>query len=297
MDTESTKRWLRYFVAFRGLSLMPERVAYRLASHMGDLDLRRENAWAESFASGLRLAFPSWAESRISASVRAHFRMMAREVLDVFYLPRRREQHLGKVIFPSGFEVLEHAKQGGKGTIIAMAHFGRPIMLSTALGLSGHRIGILSQAVDERNPDLSSVDSTYLQNKLLHTVAKAGGRGITTKDNLRVLYNALDQGETIIIMLDVVEPDAEKRFKAPFLGGILGVPRGIVRLASKTGARLIYGVAKDQGHTVATELRALPPEPGAAMTAAILELEKDVLEAPWQWWQWRQLNHFWGHAP
>src|SRR5450759_1429251 len=296
MDKESRKRWLRYFVVFRGLSWMPERIAYRLASRIGDMDMRRQTAWAESLASGLRVAFPSRADSFIVGSVQENFRMMAREVLDVFYLSRRRVQDLGKVFLSSGFGALEQATQGGQGTIIAMAHYGRPIMLSTALGLSGYKVGMLSQAVDERNPTLNPAEQTYLQYKLRHTVAQAGGRWITTMDNLRLLYQALNRGETIIIMLDVLEPDPGKRFEAPFLGGIMGTPMGIVRLATRTGARLVYGVAKEQGRVVAPELRPLPEQPEAAMVAAIRELEKDVLEAPWQWWQWGHFGQVWRPA-
>lgn len=292
-DRELKKRWLRYFVAFRGLSLLPERIAYWFASRLGDWDSRQENDWAAAFSRGLRLAFPLQTESFIAGSVQAHFRMMAREVLDVFYLPRRRVAHLGSVFFPSGFEILKRPEMDGRGTIIAMAHYGRPIMLSTALGLSGYRIGMLSQAVDERNTALNQVEQRYLQYKMRHTVAQAGGSWITTMGSMRRLYEALNRGETIIIMLDVFEPDPAKRFQAPFLGGILEIPTGIIRVAKKTGARLVYGVARELGRTVAPELRPLPDDPEAALAVAVRELEKDVLEAPWQWWQWRQFEHVW----
>jgi KDO2-lipid IV(A) lauroyltransferase len=288
-----SQRWFRYFVVFRGLSWLPERAAYRLANCVGDFDRRRQSGHAEAVAAGLRLAFPTQSDALIADLVQANFRMLAREVLDVFYLSRRSASDLGKVFFPSGFEVLERAGQERRGTIIAMAHYGRPIMLSTALGLAGFRVGMLSQAVDERNPDLDAVEQSYLQFKMRHTVAQAGGPWITTRDNLRSLYEALAQGEILIIMLDVAEPDPAKCFEAPFLGGTLAVPNGILRIAQKTGARLVYGVARDRDRAVAAELRPLPEAPDAALTAAIRHLEGDVLAAPWQWWQWYHLKHVW----
>ena len=290
MTPRPWQRWLRYFVAFRSLSWLPERLAYPLAGCIGDWDLWREPARAKALGAGLRLAFPTQTDTHISDMAQAHFHMLAREVLDAFCLPHRAARDLGQILFPSGLDALRGA---GQGTIIAMGHYGRPIMLSTALGLSGYRIGMLSQAVDERNAALDAVEQSYLQFKMRHTVAQAGGRWITTQDNLRSLYEALAQGEIMIIMLDVAEPDPARRFEAPFLGGTLAVPSGILRLAAKTGARLVYGVAKDRGRAVAAELRPLPQAPEAALTAAIGELEKDVREAPWQWWQWHQFGQVW----
>lgn len=300
VDLIEAKKWLRYHALYAPLCHLPRNLSYRLADHLGDRDRQRQSADAAAVAHGLRLAIgglPSAADPTafVMEQQREYFRMMSRELLDVFGLLRLGPEHLGagRPLELVGQEYLREAQAVGRGVIIVMSHYGRPVMLSTALGLAGFSVGILSQPVDERNSSLSPVDSRYLQYKVGCTVAKAGGRWVTTLDNLRVLYDALRNGETIIIMQDVVEPDPTRRVTAPFLGGTIGLPPGILRLAKHTGARLVYGAAQDRHSGVRAEIRPLPIDPQAGVVAAMAELEKDVRNTPWQWWQWPALSALW----
>lgn len=299
LDLADCKKWLRYYALYAPLAYFPRSLAYRLVDYLGDADCRRQATVASAIACNLRLAAAHLTdtdlETFIAIQQREYFRMMSRELLDIFCLLRLGPGHLGlgRPLELVGLEHLQEAEAGGRGVIIVMSHYGRPVMLSTALGLAGFTIGFLSQAVDERNTVLTSVDRRYLRFKCDRTVAQAGGRWITTMDDLRVLYKALREGETIIIMQDVCEPDLARRITVPFLGGILGIPPGILRLATNTGARLVYGSAHDQHSGVRAEIRPLPICPQAAVMAAVGELEKDVRNAPWQWWQWAAFDSLW----
>lgn len=295
LDPALKKLWRHYFVIYRGLSLLPSMLAYRLTDWLGIRRLQRERTVAEGMMHGMRSAMPEITPESARLNVASFYRMAAREVLDVFVLPQLRPHDIGRTLIPIGFENLRAER--GRGTIIAMAHFGRPIMLSTALGLSGFEIGMLSQPVDHRNPHLNAVDRAYLTLKIANTVAQAKGRWLTTLDNPRFLYKALERGETIIIMLDVISPEARPAYQANFFGGTLSIPTGILRLMEKTGARLVYAAAIDQGMTVRAEIRALDAAtPGAAMQAAVTELEMDARAHPEQWWQWGALHHVWKPA-
>jgi len=123
--------------------------------------------------------------------VQAHFRMLARR--SWMYLPAPpQSERLGRAFFPSASDT-EKAGQGGHGTIIAMAHYGRPIMLTPRSALPDSGSDAV-QAVDERNPALDAVEQSYLQFKCVipwRRPAAAGSR----PDNLRSLYQALAQGE------------------------------------------------------------------------------------------------------
>ena len=292
LDADLKEIWRQYFITFRGLSLLPPGMAYRLVQRVAREKYRREQSWVEKMIAGVSLAYPDAPASFATEMVKAHYDMAAREILDVFYLSRLRQRHLGRTLIPCGFDTLSKT-QPGRGTIIAMGHYGRPIMLSTALGLSGFKIGMLSQAVDARNSGLNPVMQIYLQYKMERTISQAGGTWLTTLDSPRLLYAAMERGESIIIMLDVPKVDAKKRIEAEFLGGTLSVPVGILRLLQKTGARLVYGVTIDHGRVVGAEIRSLPEKPEQAMAAAIQELHKDVRANPWQWWQWGQLDLLW----
>lgn len=293
LDNILKKRWLRYFCFFRLISFLPRFLAYRLATYMGKRDFRRDPEWAKLLTAGLKLAYPELPEADISCHVKANFQLLARETCDVFRFSRMSRSDFGRGIAPVGFELLREAQAAGKGVIILMGHYGRPMMLSTALGLSGYKIGMLSQAVDERNPGLNPVERQYLQYKMKEALSRSGGSWVTTKDPLRALYRLLQAGETIIIMQDVAQLDREKGISVPFLGGTLTIPKGSLRLAQQTGAKLLYGVAKELDSAICVELRDLPADKTMAVQVAAKELEKDVRDAPWQWWQWYHLHQVW----
>lgn len=295
MISKSWAKTLKYRLILPMIARLPRRLAFYLTTKLG----RRyfwhfEQDWIKAYRAGLQQAFPQATHEQVENWVYQHFGMMAREELDVFYLTRMRINTLDQMLSLSAAALLEHRQLGGK--IIIMAHAGRPIMLSSALGLSGLSIGMLSQVIDERNPHLDAPTRAYLQYKMHHTVHLAGGRWVTTADHLRVMYDALKQGETLIIMMDLVEANPDRQIKLNFLGGQLKLPPGIIRMAQSTGAKLYYGRALDQNNMAQCSIVALPDDPILAMQTAADLLEADVKQAPWQWWQWNNLPLLWNQT-
>lgn len=292
----TAKEWaktLKYRLILPLIARLPRRWAFYIATKIG----RRffwtfEPEWIEGYRNGLKQAFPEVDPSLIETWIYEHFGMMAREELDVFYLTRMHTNNLPQMLTLSADSLLQKSQESS-GKIIIMAHAGRPIMLSSALGLSGLSIGMLSQVIDERNPHLDPPTRHYLQYKMHHTVRIAGGRWVTTADHLRVLYNALKQGETLIVMMDLVEADPARQVRLDFLGGQLKLPPGILRMAERSGAQLYYGRALDQQSMAVCSITPLPKDPFQAMQAAVNLLAEDIHKAPWQWWQWNNLPLLW----
>ncbi|MBD3768389.1 MAG: hypothetical protein IE928_10680 [Gammaproteobacteria bacterium] len=286
---------IKYKLILPLISRLPRKSAFTLATKLG----RRffwlfEPEWIESYRAGLKLAFREATHEQVEQWVYAHFGMMAREELDVFYLTRMNRKTITDMASLNADALIKERNNCGK--IIVMAHAGRPIMLSSALGLSDLSIGMLSQVIDERNPHLDEQTRDYLQYKMHHTVRIAGGRWVTTADHLRVLYDALKQGETIIIMMDLVEADPARQVKVDFLNGQLALPPGIIRLVQRSGAKLFYGRALDSHEQTVCSVIALPDDPVLAMQAAAQQLENDINIAPWQWWQWNNLPLMWSRT-
>ena len=287
----STKRFV-YRRALPVVSQLPRGVAYPLVTRLGKRYFwQHERDWVHAYRTGLSVGLNEATGEQLDTWTRAHFGMLARETLDVYRLPGLSRQSS----FPWG--KLEAAEllgdDSGQGKIIVMAHMGRPVLLSTALGLAGLSIGMLSQVVDARNPNLDEPTRGFLLHKMNHVVRLSGGRWVTTADNLRVMYDALQQGESIIIMMDLVEPDLRRRMSFPFLGGQLHLPPGIVRIAQRVGARLYYGRALDRGAKASCSVVPLPLDPVLALRVATQLLEADVKEVPWQWWQWNNFQLMW----
>ncbi len=210
-----------------------------------------------------------------------------------FFYPKYPNQIVSVLLTCRDWTCSWRPQQEGKGVVLAMGHYGRPIMLSTQLGVLGCKIGMLTQTIDERNPNLNAVERSYLARKMRIVMDAAGGRWLMLDDSMRLLYSGLKSGETIIMMYDLHEANPSSMLELPFCGGTMRLPRGVERVAERTGARVIYGIARDKGRRVEAELRKLPQNPQQALIAAVKELEKDVQAAPWQWWQWPLYDHAW----
>lgn len=296
MQTKLFYRWIRYQLLFRPLAFLPAIIAYRIARFIGYVDSRINSTAAKAYFDGLSKAQPHLSATQRGCFWQGHCEMMAREILDIFRLSKISSDNCQQIIDIQGLDVLQQARQGARGVILAMGHFGRPTMLSTGLGVNGHKIGMVTQIIDERNPNLNSVERGYLAFKMKQTVAASQGRWIMLGGSMRSLYDGLKSGEVIILLFDLYEGRQKNVEQTAFLGGQLTLPRGIERVAKKTGAKIIYGVARDAGRRVEVELRGLPEEPHEALLAAVKELEKDVSKTPWQWWQWGMIDHIWDHS-
>ncbi len=286
-------RWIRYNVLFRSMAFLPAVIAYPIAKIIGYFDSRINADGRRVYQQGLGRAFPDLSTKECDNYWQKYCEMMSREILDTFLLSKITAENCHQTIDIQGLDVLSQAQQGGRGVILAMAHFGRPTMLSTGLGVSGQKVGMVTQIIDERNPVLSSVERVYLAFKMKQTIHASRGRWIVLGGSMRSLYSGLKAGETIIILFDLYEARQKNVLESPFLGGKLALPRGIERISRKTGAKIIYGTAKDKGRQVVVKLRSLSEDPRGALSMAVAELEKDIIDAPWQWWQWGMLNSTW----
>ncbi|MDL1959660.1 MAG: hypothetical protein LWX01_09000 [Deltaproteobacteria bacterium] len=286
---------IRMLGVFPLISLLPLPVAYSIATWIGTLDSRRESPYIKDLRAGLKRCFP-YLEDRpdvLRRWLKNTCCMQAREMLDAYVIGRQTGRSIGRLSEISGRQYLTHALENGRGVIIVLSHYSRLNMLACTLGLTGQQTGILTQAVDRRNPFLDWVDRTYLRNKLRTYYRITKGTGVTLEDDLRGIYRALKANEAIVILLDAYNPRLRRFRKYPFLGGKLYLPTGIERISVATKAALVYGVVKENGWRVKAEIRPLPGTGAEAMLQAVRELEQDVSERPWEWWQWGYMNTMW----
>lgn len=277
-------RWL-----FPVLARLPMPLAYRLAGAVGRLDARRQPELAASLCAAVDRVLPG----QVRGGVEDYFAMLAMETLDACFLPRMTAANVRDWVRLEGVEHLEAAQGEGRGVILVMAHYGRLILTMVAIALSGHPLGMLTMAVDESNPGLDPDERRFLARKVGNVRRLLGGRWVSLGGPLRDLYRGLEAGEAITILLDAYMPSFGTRIGVPFMGGSLLVPQGVERLARKTGARMVYGVAVTEGHRVRASLRPLPDGAEAGLRAAVAELERDVRAHPWHWWQWNILDLVW----
>lgn len=297
MISAQRQQWLRYYTLFQPLAYLPLPLAYHCANRIGARDAARQAVACAYIDQGLQRILP--VELYQSDHVEHYFKMLARETLDVFVMARLQQNSRQSLINlrPDALAVLHNAKTDGRGVIIAMSHYSRINMLLLALALAGERLGMLTMTTDKRNTELDPVTRQYLNFKIGTLLRFIQGRWIMLADDMRSLYRALEQGETMVLLLDSYTPERiQKKLSLPFLGGHLAVSRGIVRLAQKTGAQIVYGVPYENGWRIEASLRPLSTDPEQALHEAIAQLEQDILKTPWAWWHWNIWDAIWTPA-
>ncbi len=287
-------KWLRYRVLFPALALLPPAFGYWVATHIGRCDASRHPSRA-AVTHSLMTIHPHLEQEpeHLEALLVHYFQMMAKDMLDCFRMPAFTPHNTRDLIRVCGIEHLVTAKAAGAGVILVISHYGRFFMLGPGLKFAGQEFGMLTTVVDERHPHYDPMDRWYIATKLHNTQLFSRGTWITTGDDRRKIYRALKAGEVILIALDGTETSSTTRYNFPFLGGTLSLPEGIVRIAAKTGAHMVYAAAIERGRGVEINIQPLPEEPIAGLTQAVCLLERDVAAFPWQWWQWAALGSLW----
>lgn len=294
MKVASLRKRLRYRAVFPALSRLPQAPCYRAAQHIGRRDARSHPSRA-AIARGMMRMFPRLAEdpAQLETLLERYFMLMAKSTLDCFYMQGLNPDSADRLITVHGIEHLAAARAAGRGVIIVISHFGRVSLLGPGLGFSGQRSGMLTTMVDQRNPHLDPVDRWFHSTNAANIQSHLGGPWITTGDNPRRIYQALKAGEAIIIVMDGLETNSDARVSFPFLGGTLSLPGGIMRIANKTGASLVYASTIDKDTGTEINLYPLPDEPEAGIAAAVKIFERDFADEPWQWWLWEALDAIW----
>lgn len=291
-------KWLRYRVAFPLLSVLPRSLGYRIVARIGNWD-ENHDVNRNAIASGLIRVFPYLTQQPdyLKILLQHHYRMMARDTLDCFLMPRFTPSNAANMIRVEHAEVLSEAQAVGKGVIMVISHYGRFFMLGPGIKFAGMEFGMLTTVVDERHPSYDPVDRWYIATKLHNTQLFSRETWVTTADDPRALYRSLKAGKIMLVAMDGTETSSPNRTNLPFLGGTLSIPQGILRVATKTGARLVFASVKEEGYGVKISLHALPDEPMSALVEAARLLECDVIAYPWQWWQWAATGALWHPDP
>ncbi|HHB12157.1 MAG TPA: hypothetical protein ENK62_03040 [Chromatiales bacterium] len=282
----------RYRVVFPALAGLPMPLGYGFAGWVGGRDRRCSDPLARAMGHGLARA----GVADVEAALSRFFAMRAREVLDAWWIRKLTTIQGTRLMRLRGESLLEQQRAAGRGVILVMAHYGRLNLLLLALALKGHRLGMLTMDPDDPDLPMDPTERDFLRAKVTGLHRRIGGPWVTINDDLRRLYRALEAGETVVMLLDAYSPRFRLALDYPFLDGTLHVAPGILRVARRTGAALVYGRVKERDWRVDVELRPLPDEPEAGMAQAVAELEHDVRERPWEWWQWPLTGRLWTPA-
>jgi len=287
-------KWLRFRVVFPALAILPRFLAYRVANLIGSCDARKHPE-RSAVTDGLTQLIPALTlyPLKINEQVIKHYQMLAKDTLDCFIMPRMTAANTEKFIKVKNIDVLRNAQQAGCGVIMIISHFDRFFMLGPGLNFAGIEFAMLTTVVDDRHPSYDKIDRWYMAKKLRNTQKFSRGTWITTADDPRKVYRCLRSGEIVLIAMDGNETTSLNRVSFPFLGGTLSLPGGIRRIASGTGARLVYAAVHSGGASVEIRLHELSNDPNAAFSQSVKLLEHDIAHTPSKWWLWNCAQPLW----
>jgi len=285
-------RKLRFELLFPMIALLPRSIAYAFASALGYLDWKFLNKIERSEIEVQLAKIPVFNVANVSLTSMRYAQLMARDTLDCYRMQKLNLDTESQFFEVTGAEHLVAAERKGKGVLLLVPHYGRYFMLGPALRFLGHGFGVFTTAINESTvPD--AISRTYLLNKLKNGFMYCGGEWITSNDSPLRIYSTLKNGNSLLLAFDGVESLSEKKLSYPFLGGVVQLASGSLRIANRTKAALIYVSVKEKNDKLSFELKLLPENPEMALQAAVENLERDIVEMPWHWWLWRALPRVW----
>ena len=220
----------QYF-AWRGASLavpaLPSPADGAIARLVGALAYAGAPNARAAVRANLEVVAPALSRSERELLVRRAFVNQARNYLTTLRLPRMRREIERARVSVEGWPNIEAARAGGKGVVLASAHFG-PLPLVGAVALATYRleVSVVAEAIP---PKLFELLNRNLRGAL--------GASFVPATQIRTLLRVLRNGGIIAILAD--RPVAGAAMRVKFFGRPALLPVGHVQIAAHSGASLV----------------------------------------------------------
>lgn len=240
--------WALAWPILKTLETLPLPLARLESGVLGGLLRRATPNLVRVARRNLSLALPELSEPKREAIVAGVYESLALSVLSFARSPRLTPENITDWIRYDGFEHYERARAGGKGVLFLTAHLGNWELSALAHGLYGHPMSIVVRPLD--NPHL---DRLVTRHRTL-----SGNRIIEKTDSPRRIFEALDAGRDVGVLIDQ-NASLESGVFVDFFGVKACASTGLTKLALRTRAPVVPGFAlwePSQGRYV---LRFWPP--------------------------------------
>ena len=217
---------------------LPKPVAYAVARVVGEVAFAARKGIRANVEDNMRHVLgPSATAAEVAANAREVFRNVCRYYADLIHLPQTTPEHLlSREMTLEGFDRLQEAMAGGRGAVVATAHFGNPEVGAQISALLGLDVLVLSEPL---NPPAFS--------DLVHRLRASQGiryEEVGFKTIGRALAH-LRRGGVLAITCDRDIQDTGVRM--PFFDEETRMPLGAAGLAARTGAALVPAYCRRAG--------------------------------------------------
>lgn len=294
------KNWVKdagrlvFWYPIRWLVLaMPPSFVYVLGGVFGKIDTiisggRRRMLVLENLRAGLGIDRRT-AQGLFLRSCQDH----ARNNLEFLRYPSIvRSGQIAPIAEVEGLDHLRNAMSGGRGVILATAHFGAKQLLQVVLPMLGFQVTQLNYHAP---PDkLTFVQRQVSQRLRMRIESCLSARFLSVRGSLRKAFECLKNGEILILAADgsgVAEHMDRNYHPVSFLGTHVLLPTNFAVLAEKTSATVVpvFVVREGGRHRVVFEqpLSSSPDCPADLARAFGRILEKHIRARPelWEFWE------------
>jgi len=282
----------------RVLSALSSEARARLASWVGrlayGLGIRRQVT-----LDNLRHAFPEWPEARRRAIAQGAYVNMALTALEGLSSSLMTAETLEKSVVVEHWERVEQALQGGKGMLLATAHFGCWELLGELLVRRGISVNAVVRPLEGA-----------LNAKLMEKRQRVGLKLIPGRGAILGSLKALARNEVVAILVDQVLPESNGVF-VPFFGRPASTSPALSLAALRSGAPVLVAMCARIGETLHLFIEGPFPVESTgdrrgdvrAHTQRVTEvLERYIRRFPEQWlwlhrrWKVQPTGQSWGEA-
>ncbi len=178
----------------------------------------------------LAMAFPEKSKAERKKILRGVYRSLGWQLAEFCRMQRYTFEKASKLIRYEGLENYQAARAKGKGVFVLTGHLGAWELSSFYHSLAGYPMSMVIRRLD--NP---LVDAFVNRIRSLH-----GNRVIHKDDFARGLLTAMQQGETVGILMDTNMTPPQGIF-VPFFGVPACTASGLARVALRTEASVLPG--------------------------------------------------------
>ena len=282
----------RYHVLFPAYAHLPPRWGQQLAAWQSQWCRQQRQQEEACIRAQIQHVWPETQPELLKRWLKDYYRMVEQEALDTWYL---RHQSIEQLVDLQGFEAVAAARQQGQRVLLTSGHFGRFWLAGPAMRAAGFTTGTITRDGGQTNSHgLPLAEYHYRLMKLQRLQQVLGGPFLVEGTDIRPFYRVLDD-HLIALIFDVPYTKAHKScVTVEFMGGTIGLPAGIYRIAKKAKAVIAPFYMRDRGDgRVSAEFSALlnPSDYDETTLLSLLahQLEQRILESPGHWWLWPAL--------
>jgi lauroyl/myristoyl acyltransferase len=288
--------WGEFTLFLPLLARLPLRLGYPLAAWRGALNWMLDREWRSisleqryiraATDQAMKQIMPDLTATEIANLTRRRFEGNSREEFEAYLLIKDR---IGELSFSiQGLESVLEQSTRGRGVVLLTMHFDSFILGTVCIGMNGLVVNVMTSDVVE-NPLVDGCVRRFFYRKYrgmeryLH-----GGRAVHVEQNLQFFYQALLNGECVVVLADLPARDNDQRIWMRFLERERSFLSGAFRLARRTESALAGFICQWEGgyKYKVTLSECIPSEEvnEASYQQIYAFLETAIQKKPERWW-------------